>query len=115
MLVLALWSCELFVRLMEKRTRRREVAYVLVTSALMYTHLYGVFAILAQHVAFPLDARRAFPPLRWLLLNVAVAALFGPWIPTTLQWTRFVNSAFWTPPMTPAHIADIYHLYAGSW
>jgi uncharacterized membrane protein len=50
MLLLALWSCELFVRLIERPpTRRREVAYVIVTALLLYAHLYGIFVIAAQH------------------------------------------------------------------
>jgi hypothetical protein len=54
-------------------------------------------------------------PRRWLLLTVAVLALFSPWIPTTITWTRLVSSSFWTPPLTPAQIGRTYQLYAGSW
>jgi uncharacterized membrane protein len=156
MLLLALWSCDLFGRLMQNRTARLEAAYVIVTAALLYTHLYGVFAIIAQQVAYlvwsplplwervrvrgnradlignnslsgvstaspsppPSPARGeggCLSPRRWLLLNVAVLALFGPWIPTTITWTRFVSTSFWAPPMTPAQIGRTYQLYAGSW
>jgi uncharacterized membrane protein len=152
MLMLALASCYLFVRLMEKPTPRLETAYVVVTALLLWAHLYGVFAILAQHVAFlawsPLPlwervrvrgdradfegdislsgvctAAPSPPPSptrgegvgRWLLLNIAVIALFSPWLPTAITWTRYISSSFWTPPMTPMQIARTYELYAGSW
>src|SRR5436305_307412 len=74
-----------------------EAAYVIVTAALLYAHLYGVFTLLAQHLAYGVDwwSRRrpardetkstpppdgdvgeiAAPPLparRWVLLNGAV-------------------------------------------
>ena len=47
-----LWSCDLFVRLMRKPTQPRHVAYVLVTALLFYTHVYGLFTILAQLLVY---------------------------------------------------------------
>ena len=46
-------------------------------------------------------------------MNLAVVALFSPWIPTAVAWTRSVNKQFWVQPMTPMEIT--FHIYAGSW
>jgi uncharacterized membrane protein len=122
LLLMSLWSCYLFARLMRRPTWRAEVAYLIVTALLLYTHLYGVFTILAQHVAYFIEYRTAprtdrIPPRQWLLLNAAVLTLFVPWIPTAVTWTRSIGGGgtFWVKPMTPAAIAHAYRLYAGSW
>jgi hypothetical protein len=125
MLMLGLWSCDLFVRLIETRSARREGAYVIVTALLLYTHLYGIFVILAQHIAYacagswslkrPRHASAGITLTRWILLNVAVLALFSPWIGTAIAWTRSVNAGFWIAPMTPLEIGSAFHLYTGSW
>jgi hypothetical protein len=136
MLLLALASCDLFARLLRRRTPGTEAAYVVVTALLLYAHLYGVFTILAQHVAFAAElwrrrrrdrrddagageagAERTDEPLslrRWVLLNLAVLALFSPWVPTAIAWTRSVNTGFWVKPMTPAEIGHAFRLYTGS-
>jgi mannosyltransferase len=120
MLLLGIWSCERFVALTHHRTPLREASYVIVSALLLYTHLYGVFALAAQHVAYAFwlgRVRGTLPPRRWLALNAAVAALFAPWVPTAIAWTRSVATAdFWAHarPATWADIIHTYRLYAGS-
>jgi hypothetical protein len=42
-----------------------------------------------------------------------VLALFAPWIPTTIAWTRSITTAFfWVQRMTFADLARAYELYA---
>lgn len=48
-------------------------------------------------------------------MNVAVVALFSPWIPTTVRWARSVHTEFWVSPMTWAEIPKAFRTYAGSW
>jgi hypothetical protein len=101
---------------------------VIVTTLLLYSHLYGVFVLAAEHVAYAwarLSRRRATstdssdspPPVaRWLTLNAIIVVLFAPWIPTTIGWTRSIATAFfWVERMTFADLARAYELYAGSW
>src|SRR5687767_2013455 len=118
LVLLAVLSCDAFVRLIRQPTRRRELVYVVVSALLLYSHLYGVFALAAQHLAYVvlLVSRRpvALPPRRWVTLNVAVLALFSPWIPIAIRWVRSVGTAFWQTPMTGDDIAETYRLYLGS-
>jgi uncharacterized membrane protein len=117
LLFMSLWSCCLFTRLMHYPTRRIEAAYVIVTALLLYTHLYGVFTLLAQHVAYiAAPAVQRISLRRWVFLSAAVVALFSPWIPAAITWTRSVSGGgtFWVRPMTLGAIPQAYRLYAGS-
>lgn len=118
MVLLSVLSCDLFMRLIRRPTARRELVYVIVTTLLLYSHLYGVFAVAAQHVAYLVIRLRrgsaALDTRRWIVLNMAVAALFSPWIPVVVRWVRSVNTSFWQTPMTADEIAATYRLYLGS-
>ena len=118
--LLSVLSCDLFVRLLREPTLRREVAYVAVSALLLYSHLYGVFTLAAQHLTYAvllLTRRRpaaAIDANRWLVLNVAVGAIFAPWVPTAVRWTKSVGTGFWVRPMTFDDLADAYRWHLGS-
>lgn len=118
LVLLSVLSCDLFARLVRQPTPRRELAYVIVTVLLVYSHLYGVFAIAAQHVAYVvmLLTRKpvALRPRRWIVLNVAVVALFSPWTPIAFRWAKSVSAGFWITPMSGDDIAETYCTYFGS-
>src|SRR5213078_3841336 len=50
--LLSIASCDLFVRLLERKSPRLEVLYIIVSALMLYTHLYGIFTIAAQQIAF---------------------------------------------------------------
>jgi mannosyltransferase len=74
--------------------------YVLWAAAALYTHFYSALVLLALNLAFlawwlvpagPRSRRRA---AGWLLAQVAVVALFAPWLPYVIvQWG--VNATYW--------------------
>ncbi len=55
LIFLTLWSCSLLAQLVRQVTPGRRIGFVLVTAALLYTHLYAVFVALAQVIAFLLS------------------------------------------------------------
>jgi mannosyltransferase len=121
--LLSVLSCYWFARLLHgdsdaRRARRIELAYVVTTALLLYCHLYGVFAIAAQHLAYTvaLVSRRkpAIFVRRWAMLNVAVLALFSPWVPVVVRWVRSVHTDFWVLPMTLDAVSDAFRQYTGS-
>lgn len=118
LVLLAIVSCDCFVRLMQERTRANETFYVVVAALLLYTHLYGIFVIAAQNIAYLVKSlARREPALdwkRWIVLNLAVAAIYGPWVPTVWMWVKSVRAWFWVRPMTLDEISRAYELYAGS-
>ena len=119
MLLLSLTSCWLFVRMLDGDEPRTpiEAAYVLASAAAMYAHLYALFTLIAQVVIYLVLWTRAekhrFPMRRWLVTQLAIAALFLPWVPVTLRWARSVGSGFWLPPATARDLWAPYLAYVG--
>lgn len=85
MVLLTLVSYYFFLRLLEGGNRKVLVGYVLSTAALMYSHYYGLFFVVAQTLFllgfYSLGGRRrerAPGPKTWFLAGVAVATLYAP-------------------------------------
>jgi mannosyltransferase len=117
MVLAGLISTCLFVRIMRRRAPRAQGIYALVTAGLLYCHLYGIFVLVAHHIAWAfarLRKRSMLSPRRWALLNLAVLALFSPWIRISVRWARDVQQSFWIPPLHPVDLFMTYRAYAGS-
>lgn len=119
MLLLSLASCLLFVRLLdaEKPKARFDAAYVLLSAAALYSHLYALFTLIAQAFTYAVEWLRSDKPLfglrRWVVAQMGIGALFLPWLPITIRWARSVSSGFWVPPMTFGDLFATYATYAG--
>jgi len=90
----AVWSCELYARLTPASRGRTQLAYVLVSTLLIYTHLYGGFVLLAQNVAYFAGRMRALPLRRWAVLQASIAVLFTPWVNPAYETYRFMNAGY---------------------
>jgi hypothetical protein len=118
MLLLSLTSCWLFLRMLEgEESRSTEAAYVLASAAALYAHLYALFTLIAQAFTYAVVWTRAdqprWPVRRWFIAQLAIAALFLPWLPITLRWARSVGSGFWLPPATARDLWTPYLAYVG--
>lgn len=124
LLLMGLTSSLFFVKLLREGGLIHQVAYVLATGILYWTHLHAVFVVAAQQLTWlylalipykdtDTDRPRISTP-RWILLSALSAALFAPWIPTVVHWLRSVSQAFWIPPMGPGFLPHVYVLFAGS-
>jgi uncharacterized membrane protein len=92
MFLLMLLSCLCFVRLLRgERSRWLSAGYAASTSLALYAHPYAIFTVLAQNLYYfgrlaLLRGRGDGGMLRrWLMLQAAVAVLFGPWLRHTLS------------------------------
>ncbi len=117
--LLGLAATDVFVRLLRRPTQRLNAAYALLAAMGLYAHLYGLFAILAHHIVYWTLLARSKRPLRlrpraWIIDNLAAAALFGPWVPIVITWTRAVAKNFWVRQVTLDDIARSYYMFAGS-
>ncbi|MGB7159807.1 MAG: glycosyltransferase family 39 protein [Tepidisphaeraceae bacterium] len=116
-LALSLWSCELFLRLVDG-SRRSAIAYVPVVVAMLYTHPFAALVILAQNLALAVLFVRGPKPkvsiLRWLALQAVSLLLFAPWLPTQLRWTRSVARTFWIEPFNATEILRSFWAYTDS-
>lgn len=131
-ILLTILSCDLFLRVLAERSQKLDVLYILATTLLLYTHLYGIFIVGAQNlallVAWVLDRRRsadvrnaddqlrARPPdlKHWLTLNLVVLILYSAFLKTIWIWVRSVQTGFWVKKVTLDDFSRAYEIYAGS-
>jgi mannosyltransferase len=85
MAMLALFSMYFFIKLLQKPGWLLYLAYIMVSSALIYTHYYGALIIVAQniHIIIMALVSRNLIHLkltRWFLLQLVLGVTFIPWI-----------------------------------
>jgi hypothetical protein len=113
-----LLCCDAFVRLMRAPTQRLHAWYVISAALFMYTHIYAAFTLLAMHLFYAglLWRRRGGLALKWTALfvdDIALVALFAPWIPVVFRWTRQVQMNIWVKTVTIDDITRAYWMYSG--
>jgi mannosyltransferase len=119
LIFLTLWSCTLLAQLVQQTSQWRRTGYVLVTAALLYTHLYAVFVVLAQASAFllVLALAREKPALGLrdgAILMLRVVLLYLPFMWVTAIWLRFVDDGeLWITWGGWSIIGHSYRCYAG--
>jgi mannosyltransferase len=103
---------------LDNRRPRWLVIFAFAIAAMLYTHNAAMYYLLAINLLWLILAR----PLRWrpiVLTNLAIAALYLPWLPMLLEQTRWAQGRFWASPptlddvlRTVSYIAggQVYHL-----
>lgn len=95
------------------------VVYVLVTLALLYTHLYGVFVVASQYVHRWLSCDGRILDRRWRRLQAVISLGFLPWMAVLVRqaWTLTVGSdgvgIGWIPAPTFGLLRETLLLHAG--
>jgi hypothetical protein len=117
MILLALWSCDEFVRMLDALPKwQRELRYWIANVLLLYAHLYGVFAIVAQGVYYLF--RKAFgpkpklPPAKFAQLLLAIGICFAMWLPVLKHWYQTRAEGFWIEQVGMLQVARSYLLYS---
>lgn len=91
------------------------LAYVLVTTLMMYAQPYAVFILLAQNLYVLAAYRTNLPALwPWLRAQLLVAALFAPWVPILAGQAARAQSGFWIGRPGASHLLVTFVQYAGS-
>ncbi|MFN8188012.1 MAG: glycosyltransferase family 39 protein [Gaiellales bacterium] len=115
-----------FLHLLELRSRRNAVLYVLATVLLLYTHVYGLFVLLAQLIVLLLRTRelprsaRAGELRSWTGIAAAIGVLYLPWLVVIGKQTRdevrgTVNTNItWLDTPSPDWLGTTLVQYAGS-
>jgi uncharacterized membrane protein len=119
MALLTLLSFYFFGRFLEERNRWTSIGYVLFTAFLVYTHVYGLFIVIAENLYFAtlfLFSREDFKShiKRWTLLQSCVALLFAPWIPMYVKLMIRSQGHFWLKESSFDTIRQSFEQYAGS-
>ena len=129
MLALSLLSFYFFIRLCRGDEARDRpglavgVGYVLCTSLLMYSHVYGLFVVMAQNlyvfglVPFGAGGQRALwrPRLdRWVVLQGALLILYAPGFALLYGWVSSPGERGWITEPTVGSVYKALVSYAGS-
>jgi mannosyltransferase len=131
--LLAVVSALLLLRALEQPTWRRWAAWSGCAIALVYTHYFGAFVVLAQGIHAVVCAVRAEPAERRMLVirvvaaGALVVAAFAPWIGIVASQAATKAGAWWVPPLSPSRLLwawsripgllseDEFHTPEGGW
>ena len=117
MVLLALLSMYFFIRFLQRDTIVISVGYVVCTTLLLYTHVYGAFVVIAQNVylltLLVLSRERAFRPRHWITLQVLLVAFFIPWISFLIRAISKVEKGIWIPTPTINLLIQTLVYYSG--
>jgi hypothetical protein len=119
-MLIAIVCTDLFVRVAREPTQRLQFAYVVAAGLLLYSHLYGVFVLAAHQAAYAAalvgrsTPKPKLPLRRWIIVSIAIAALYSPWVPIVLGWVRAVGVSFWVKRVTWDDASRAYWVLTGS-
>lgn len=114
-------SMHAFVALQRRRPSRLATAgYVAATVAMLYTHVYGLFVVAAQHLfvgAMWLASRRVAARFvrRWIVLHGLIALAFVPWAVVLVQQIIRVEQGFWIARWPAWLLPYTFVVQTGSW
>jgi mannosyltransferase len=118
MLLLVLLSMYFFIRFLQRNTVAVSVGYVLCTTLLLYTHVYGAFVVIAQNVCLLtllcLSREHAVRLRHWITLQVLLVAFFAPWIRVLTSQISYVEQGFWISSPTMNDLIVTLYTYAGT-
>ncbi|MBW2992203.1 glycosyltransferase family 39 protein [Candidatus Woesearchaeota archaeon] len=81
MVMLALLSIYFFIRVLKEKKIWILVFYLVSSTLLMYSHIYGLFVIAAQNIYFILARKDIKITIKkWAILQAILLAVFIPWI-----------------------------------
>ena len=117
MALLTVASMDRYVAGLAGWNARRVLGYLAVSIALVYTHHFGWFAILAQDahaLALGTDRSRRAWLARWAGIQLALALAFAPWAGVLARQIAHATHQFWASPPTALTLAKLAWEYAGS-
>lgn len=118
MVLLSLFSIYLFLRLLKRSSLAISIGYVLFTALLLYTHVYGLFVLIAQNIYLItlvfLSRNHVLRLRNWVSIQAIVLALFLPWIGTFINSAKAVSTGFWIPLPTFGTIFQTFVIYSNT-
>lgn len=95
---------------------RRWAAWTAAAIALVYTHYFGAFVVLAQGLHAVVTLARAPERrglVRALVAGAAVGVAFAPWLGVVAAQSERVAALWWVPPLTPSRLLWAWSRTAG--
>jgi mannosyltransferase len=100
--------------------RKEQLLYLVASALLMYSHVFGLFIIVAQN-AYALGSQllqRDTAPVRfkqWFVLQFLLGLMFLPWVGVLLGQMERVQGGFWITRPTLRTLWETFELYAGGY
>jgi len=94
MAMLALMSMYLFIMMQKKKSIYLDISYILSSTLLIYSHIYGIFIIAAQNIYLFMNAKEKnkIEIAEWLITQTVLFVLFLPWIYVLIEQIAAMQS-----------------------
>ena len=117
MTLLTLLSIYFFIKLLDRTSFTVSIGYILSSILLIYTHIFGLFIIIAQNIyLFTLFLSKEEYKLnfrRWILFQIILVILYVPWISILINSILELQSGLWIPVPTIRSIIGTFSEYSG--
>lgn len=117
MALLTLFSIYFFVKLLDRTSFAVSIGYIISSALLMYSHVFGLFIIIAQNIYFlTLFLSKEEYKLnfrRWILFQIILVILYMPWIVFLINNILEMQSGFWIPVPTLYYLIKTFRDYSG--
>ncbi|MDP8266596.1 MAG: glycosyltransferase family 39 protein [Candidatus Aceula meridiana] len=117
---LTLASMYSFIKLFKKESRGiTSLAYIFFSTFLIYTHVYGLFIIIAQNIYFMilysfLKERDSLNFKKWFFLQLTLFFFFIPWVKVFIGQALKIQEHYWIPEPTIAKVFEFLAVIPGS-
>lgn len=119
MVLLALCSYYYFIRLLAKNSIKGMTGYIIFTSLLMYTHVYGMFILFSQNIYFLInyisENKSKTSAKAWYFLQFVLLVLYAPWISNLVHQVTIIQKWFWIARPTIKSLGGTFLEYSGSY
>lgn len=115
--LLTLLSMHYFLKIQRNASAGNLAGYVLFSILLLYSHVYGIFVIIAQNAYFAALCFLSGKSSRcgtgkWISVQFTLAALFVPWLPVFMSRVREVAQKFWIARPDHNTLMDSFSIFA---
>lgn len=117
MTILTLASYYFFIKLLKEKNRIALIGYILSSSFLTYTHIFGFFLIIAQNIyvftMFVLSKKvNKLNFKRWTFLQIIIMILYAPYISSL--FTHIIVKDFSIPEASIYSTIDTFRVFSGA-
>ena len=119
-ILLAILSFYFLEKVIENKDLKYSAGYVIFTGMLLYTHVHSVFIIMAQNAYFIIlflfsgEFRQKFNYLKWIVLQMILAAIYLPWIRVLLVQISDMQKGGWLSPPNHYKLIHTSYIFTGS-